>query len=125
MPRPEHDVAQLTGRIPQDAGARLAPGMFQLARATERLGQGLHRYGLVPPRQSFIPLLRLPVPAPRPEKLDHDKLRAVYLTYLSDLTRAEATLKAMTDGAVRSQDRVRDIRVMFGGHFAGYAFWFN
>lgn len=112
----ERDFAQLTERNPRDAGARMALGMIQFARAIERLGQGLHRYGLVPPRQSFIPILRLPVPEnSRPEKLDYDKLRAVYLTFLADLTRAEATLAAMPEGEVKLPIDILKIRFDFNG----------
>jgi hypothetical protein len=95
----ERDFAQIVERSPADAAARMGLGMIRFAQAVERLGQGLHRYGLVSPRQSFIPVLRLPVPEnPRAEKLDYDKLRAVYLAFLADLAKAEATLAAMPAG---------------------------
>lgn len=112
----ERDFTQLTARNPRDPGARMALGMIQFTRAIERLGQGLHRYGLAPPRQAFIPILRLPVPEnPRPEKLDYDKLRAVYLTFLADLTQAEATLAAMPEGEAKLPIDVLKIRFDFKG----------
>jgi hypothetical protein len=98
----ERELTSLAARSPQDPAARMGLGLVQFARAVEKLGQGLHRHGLQPPRQSFIPILRLPVPEnPRPEKLDYDKLRAVYLAFLADLAKAEATLAALPTGDVK------------------------
>ncbi len=112
----ERDFTALTARHPQDAGARMGLGMIQFARAIEKLGQRLYRYGLVPPRQSFIPILRLPVPEnPQPEKLDYDKLRAVYVAFLADLAKAEATLSAMSAGDVKLPVDLFKIRFDFNG----------
>jgi hypothetical protein len=112
----ELELARLVERNPQDAAARMGLGMVQFGRAVEKLGQGLYRYGLVPPRQSFIPILRLPVPEnPRPEKLDYDKLRAVYLGFLADLAKAEATLAAMPAGDVKLPIDLFKVRFDFNG----------
>ena len=78
---------------PGDANAVQALGFMQMAQAVEALGQGLHRYGLIAPRGSLLPILRMPVPDnPNPEKLDYAKLRAVYVRFLADLAKAEGTL---------------------------------
>lgn len=89
----EAALQRLADADPRDADARLGQGFVQFVRAVERLGQGFHRYGLQPPRQSFIPILRLPVPPnPNPEKLDYGKLRMIYVAFLADLAKAERTL---------------------------------
>ncbi len=92
----EAALQRLVGAAPGDADARMALGFVQFARAVERLGQNLHRYGLQAPRQSFVPILRLPVPVnPSPEKLDYAKLSAVYAGFLADLETVQRTLAAL------------------------------
>jgi hypothetical protein len=86
-------LQRMVAANPSDANAVQALGFMQMAQAVETLGQGLYRYGLVTPRGMLIPILRLPVPNnPAPEKLDYAKLRAVYVRFLADLAKAEATL---------------------------------
>jgi hypothetical protein len=95
----EGALHRLATASPQDAEARMALGFLQVARAVERLGQDLHRYGLQAPRQRFVPILRMPVPPnPSPEKLDYAKLRAVYAEFLAGLSAAERTLAAIPAG---------------------------
>ena len=92
----EAALQRLAAASPADADAHMALGFLQFARAVERLGQNLHRYGLEAPRQRFIPILRFPVPVnPAPEKLDYGKLRAVYAEFLAGLQTAEKTLAAL------------------------------
>jgi hypothetical protein len=87
------NLQRVAAANPADATAVQALGFMQMAQAIETLGQGLYRYGLAAPRGSLIPILRLPVPEnPNPEKLDYAKLRAVYVRFLADLAKAEATL---------------------------------
>ncbi len=95
----EAALQRLAAANTADADARMALGFLQFARAVERLGQNLHRYGLEAPRQSFIPILRFPVPPnPAPDRLDYPKLRAVYAEFLAGLEAAERTLAALPAG---------------------------
>ncbi|QCI65484.1 hypothetical protein [Phreatobacter stygius] len=107
--------AELTGRT-QDTQTVAALGMVKFARAVETLGQGLHRHGLRPPRSGSIPILRLPVPEnANPEPLTYDKLRAIYVRFLADLTAAEAVLARLPDGSVRLPLDLNAIRLDLNG----------
>ncbi len=95
-----------------DAEARMALGLIQFARAVEKLGQNLHQYGLQPPRQPLIPILRMPVPLnTSPEPLDYAKLRAVYATFLADIAAAERTLAAMPAGEPKLVINLANVRL--------------
>lgn len=100
--RSEAELTTLVERSPQDAQARLGLGLIQFAGAIERLGQSFYRYGLMAPRSSFLPILRLPVPSnPSPEKLDYSKLRAIYDKLLDDLARVSRTLADLPPGEAK------------------------
>lgn len=103
-------------RAPQNAQAVAALGMIKFARAVETLGQGLHRYGLRAPRSGSMPILRLPVPEnPNPEPLSYDKLRAIYVRFLADLTEAEAVLARLPAGPVHLEIDLNAVRLDFRG----------
>ena len=94
--------ADFARRAP-DAQNIAALGMLRFVRAVEKLGQGLHRYGLQPPNGlPMMPILRMPVPLnPNPETLTYEKLRAVYATFANDLAAADATLQKLPAGPVK------------------------
>lgn len=88
-----------TARDPASAEARMALGFAQFAAAVERLGQSLHRYGLMSASAPYLPVLRMPVPEnPKPERLDYQKMRAVYVQLLADLAAVDQTLARMPAG---------------------------
>jgi hypothetical protein len=73
--------------------ARLALGFAQFAGAVETLMQGLHRHGFQTPQNSFVPIMRLPVPQNfDPKPIDYATLRAIYQTFLDDLATTRKTL---------------------------------
>jgi hypothetical protein len=95
----------MAARLAADPGnnaARFGLGMIRFARAIERYGQGQYRYGLRPPRDMSVPLLRFPVPVnPAPEELSYEKQREALKDFLGDLANVEATLAPMTQSPVK------------------------
>ena len=92
----------------EDAQTVAALGMIRFAHAVENSGQNLHRYGLRAPRNTFIPILRLPVPEnAKPEPLTYEKMRAIYAAFATDLAAVETILRALArwtgEAAARSQ----------------------
>lgn len=80
---------------PDDGQAHYGLGVVRFFRAIERLGQGLYRYGLKSDvgQQVGVPFLRLPVPKnPKPESINPDELRQLFVELVNDLSKAEATL---------------------------------
>lgn len=88
---------------PEDDQARFALGALQFTQAVERLAQFSYRHGLRDSLQvMFLPFFRLPVAQnPAPEPLTYDLTRAMLQAVISDLARAEATLAAVDDDAVK------------------------
>lgn len=90
------ELAQIVAATPGDAEARFGLGLVRLVRALERLGQGLHRYGLHAPRSFSVPILRFPVPEnPQPEMLSYAAFRSLLTDFEADLATAEASLAAV------------------------------
>lgn len=89
----------------QDAGikdeAKAAEGILTFIGGIERLGQSLYRYGLEPQRDFMfvrLPILRFPVPHnPKPETLDYEGFRAIAVTLVNDLDKAESALALAGD----------------------------
>lgn len=104
---------------PDDAEARFGLGATQFVIAVEHLGQGLHRYGLgdrLSSLGSFIPILRLPVPAnPEPEAISYDDARQILQRFVDELAAAEATLAKVNDPEVKLPLRVTDIALDMTG----------
>lgn len=101
---------------PQDAQTVAAINMICFARAVEKLGQNLHRYGLRPPRHGLIPILRLPVPENRnPEPLTYEKMRAVYAAFLADLGAIDTALQALPTGPVKLPLDLNGVRLDLNG----------
>jgi hypothetical protein len=110
--------AVLSARVTADAGdreARFGLGLLIFARAVERFGQSLYRYGLTPPKTLSVPLLRFPVPVnPTPEPITYQTFQEILRAFDDDLASAEAVLKKIGDedvGIVVDIARVRfDLR---------------
>src|SRR5215831_3606537 len=94
-----------------DREARFGLGLVRFARAVERFGQSLYRYGLTPPKTLSVPLLRFPVPAnPAPEPITYQVFRDMLKVFEDDLTSAAAALQKVGDddvGIVVDLARVR------------------
>jgi hypothetical protein len=98
----EQAMAARLSADPGNNAARFGLGMIRFARAIERYGQSQYRYGLRPPRDMSIPLLRFPVPInPAPEELSYEKQRDALKTFLGDLAQVEATLAPMNASPVK------------------------
>ena len=98
----EQTVAARLSADPGNNAARFGLGMIRFARAIERYGQSQYRYGLQPPRDMSIPLLRFPVPInPAPEELSYEKQRDALKDFLGDLAQVEATLAPMNQSPDR------------------------
>src|ERR1700736_5484916 len=97
----------LEGRLkeaPKDDQARFGLGVLQFLQTFEHLGGGLYKYGLRtekaflrPPPQvkEFLPQ------NPNPEKLTYAAARQLVQTFVNDLAKAETTLAAVSDPAVK------------------------
>ena len=108
----EKALAALAGRNASDAEAR----------AVERLGQSLYRYGLRAPQERgmMIPVLRFPVPEnPNPQPIDYAKMRAVYSTLLADLADVETTLAQLPAGEFKLRLDLNAIRIDVDGDGKG------
>jgi len=111
-------ASALAAKVTADGGdreARFGLGLVSFARAVERFGQSLYRYGLTPPKTLSVPLLRFPVPAnPAPEPISYQAFRDILKAFDDDLASAEAALQKVGDedvGIVVDLARVRfDLR---------------
>jgi hypothetical protein len=94
-------ASALAAKVTADSGdreARFGLGLVSFARAVERFGQSLYRYGLTPPKTLSVPLLRFPVPAnPAPEPIGYQAFRDVLKAFDDDLAAAEAALQKVGD----------------------------
>ena len=88
---------------PKDDQARFGLGVLQFVEAVERMVQTFHRYGLrADPTWGNLPFARLPIPAnATPEPIEYRDLRALFLAWIDDLARAEATLAKVNDDQVK------------------------
>jgi hypothetical protein len=77
-----------------DDDTRFALGAARFLRAVEKLGAGLHGYGLRTDSLSFLapPLRKLFAPNPKPRKISYADLRKLVRGFLDDLAEAEKTL---------------------------------
>src|SRR5688572_26330796 len=100
-------IAQLKPLADASPDARMALGFAEFVRATERLAEGLFRFGLKTPRNPFLPIVRLPIPTnPQPAPVDYAKLRTLYQNFLDDLSIARATLNAFAASSGSEQSKL-------------------
>jgi len=85
---------------PENREARAGLATVKFVRAIEKLSQGLYRYGLQQPRNSFmLPIVRLPVPVnPDPEPITYEAFRGLLSDFASDVTATEKLLGDMGPG---------------------------
>jgi hypothetical protein len=112
-------AAVLADRINADGDdreARFGLGLVMFARAVERLGQSLYRYGLRPPQTLSVPLLRFPVPLnPKPEAITYKAFRDILKGFDDDLASAQSTLEKVGDGDVGVVIDLARVRFDFRG----------
>ncbi len=78
---------------PKDAQARFGLGTVQFLKGVQRLAQSLHRHGFGQQLRGLMPGFDLPIPHNRsPEKVNYQQVRAIIQNFVTDLTKAEATL---------------------------------
>ncbi|MBN9008733.1 MAG: hypothetical protein J0H63_00915, partial [Rhizobiales bacterium] len=82
---------------PQNGEAKIGLATVKFVRAIEKLSQGLYRYGLQQPRNSFmLPVLRLPVPVnPNPEPITYEAFRGLLSDFAADIGATEKLLGEM------------------------------
>lgn len=98
----EKALTELLAKNPKDAQARFGLGATQFVHAVERLVQSFQRYGMRDLGGGGLPFLRLPIPAnPNPSPVRYEDIRAIFATFLADVTSAEATLALVDDPAVK------------------------
>jgi hypothetical protein len=117
-------LAQHLNAQPTDDQARFGLGFVQFLRTFERFAQGLHQYGLGGGRVGTdlraaapdgTPLHDLLTPNKHPEALSYPAFRKLFQNALDDLKRAEATLAAIKDPAVRLPLPIGRIRLDLSG----------
>jgi hypothetical protein len=97
---------------PNDENARLGLGLVRFSHAVEHLAQSLYRYGLRAPKQSGVPILRLPVPEnPHPDALTYEGFRDVLRNFVTDLRATDATLADIKDGPIELPIDISQIRI--------------
>jgi hypothetical protein len=99
----EGELTAVLAKDPQNGEAQVGLATVKFVRAVEKLSQGLYRYGLQQPRNSFLlPVLRLPVPVnPNPESITYDAFRGLLADFASDIAATEGLLDAMGPGEVK------------------------
>lgn len=101
--------------------ARFGLGTLQFIRSVEHLGQSLYRFGLRNDGviRATIPFLRLPVPNnPKPVVISCTAARRIMQDLIDDLSKAEKTLAAVSDDAVKLPLRFGLIRLDITGEGA-------
>ncbi len=94
---------------PADDQARFGLGVLQVLRGVERLGQGLHEYG-VKGQAAGEMFVRLPVPDnPDPAPITYQLFRRLLDDFRRDLELAEATLAAVKDDRVKLPLHLADV----------------
>jgi hypothetical protein len=84
---------------PKDPQAQFGLGTLQFVQAVERFSQSLYRHGLLQQHRTLLTGIDFPIPVnPQPQKIKYLQLRAIVQQFVTDLTRAEATL-AQIDAA--------------------------
>jgi len=99
----ETALTALLDKDPQNGEARVGLATVKFVRAIEKLSQGLYRYGLQQPRNSFmLPVLRLPVPVnPDPQPITYDAFRGLLSDFAADIGATEKLLDGMGPGEVK------------------------
>jgi hypothetical protein len=98
------DLVKRLEAAPADDQVRFALGTTKFIMAIEHMAQSMYRHGLQPPRgfETSFPLFRFPVPRnPNPEKLDYQKMRAVFQRTVDALGAADAILAKVGPGDVK------------------------
>jgi hypothetical protein len=107
----EKIIAAKLAATPSDNELRFGLGLIRFTRAIERYAQSQYKYGLRPPKNSQIPLLRFPVPEnPNPEALTYETQRDVFKTLLADLEQVDLILGAIGDAPVKIKLNLSNIK---------------
>lgn len=118
-----HGVPELAARVaarPRDQELRFALGLAQIARAGEKVSQGLYRYGFSPPTATLLstnPAALMINPAPQP--VSYEALRQLAAEAVRDLDEAAATLALVDSPQVKVRVNLADIRFDVDGDGRG------
>ena len=105
----EQHLAKRLVDAPEDDQARFGLGVLQFLRGVERLGQGLHNYGVKGHGQGEM-FLRMPVPEQtQPAPIGYRDFRRLLDDFRRDLDLAETTLTAIKDDQVKLPLRLAGI----------------
>lgn len=106
----EQTLQQRLVAEPADDQARFGLGVLQVLHGVERLGQGLHEYG-VKGQSTGEMFIRLPVPEnPDPSPITYQLFRRLLDDFRRDLVLGEATLAAVKDDQVKLPLRLADVK---------------
>src|SRR5690349_12101212 len=100
-------LTQLSAELkqnPKDANARFGLGALQFLSAIERLSKNFYRHGLLQQQRNFIVGLGIEFPTPvnpEPEKINYEQLRTIVQEFVTDLSKAEATLALINTEEVK------------------------
>ncbi|MGL4322986.1 MAG: hypothetical protein ACRCTD_03015, partial [Beijerinckiaceae bacterium] len=112
----ENALGQRIASNRADAEAHLGLALIRTARAVERLANSMYRHGLQAPRNTPIPIVRMPVPPnPNPQPLTYAQMRAIYQTFLDDLTVIQKGLETRPAGSAKVRIDLHQIRLDING----------
>ncbi|MGL4495501.1 MAG: hypothetical protein ACRCXM_13120 [Beijerinckiaceae bacterium] len=112
----ERLLAQRVAAQAPDRDAHLALALIRTARAVERLAQNLHRHGLQAPRNTPIPILRMPVPPnPRAEPISYAQMRVIHETFQRDLIGVQKGLEQLSAGPAKIRLDLHEVRLDVNG----------
>ena len=100
----EADLAARLAASPNDDQLRFALGATQFIRTVESMSQDMYRYGLQVPREMdmMLPFFRFPLPQnPNPQRLDYERMRAVFQGALDGFARTDATLAGLGTSEIK------------------------
>lgn len=107
----EQVLERRLAEVPQDQQARFGLGVLQFFRGVERLGQGLHYYGVKNQGMGQL-FLRFPVPEQKnPAPIGYREFRRLLDDFRRDLALAEGTLAAIEGDQVQLPLRLAEIHL--------------
>ncbi len=110
------ELVDMIDRDPDNQDAQFGLGMIRFVAAVQHLSQGLYRYGPQTPHGIMLPIVRLPVPVNSdPEPITYDAFRGLVQHFVDDLAKAEKTLAAVNDAAVKVPIDLRKVAYEIDG----------
>lgn len=104
---------------PKDADARFGLGTLQFLSSVERLSKSLYRHGVLQAQRPLFGNIGIDLPFrvnSQPEKITYEQARSIVQQFVTDLTKAEATLALVDAEEVKLPLHFGLIRLDFNGN---------